>query len=523
MNARQFLLKAENKVFHANDRRYRAWFLRNRVTEESLKLQRAARFDREPLISILVPVYKTPLPFLREMIESVLAQSYGRFELILANASPEEKELSAVLSEYAGKDGRIKTFDLAENGGISRNTNEALRHAEGEFTALFDHDDLLEPDALYEYVKALNEDSGAQVFYCDEDKVTEAGNDWFFANFKPDFAPDMLRSTNYICHFLMVRTEIFREAGGLDPAFDGAQDYDLVLRLSEKTKTFVHVPRILYHWRSHSQSTAKSMDTKNYAASAGARALSAHLGRLGIQAEVKGADNPGWFHIDANEPEGTILEIETDIVTEKESLEEAFKQAYLPVCENHEAAFILIRRKGTEPLSEAQKRMLKSRFALPETGAAGPRLLYENGLTESAGIHVRKDGKALHYFRGEEPEKPGFMCRAITASNVQALSIDCLMIRAEYLRNWLRGGSWSWTMDGLQKNDTTDRLSVALGLFLEKTCKARLVLEPRVMVRTDRKEPILGLSDGVLKKAAPDIPEDPYYNPNFSETRPFLV
>ena len=106
MNARQFLLKAENKVFHTNDRRYRAWFLRNRVTEEALKLQRAARFDREPLISILVPVYKTPLPFLREMIESVLAQSYGRFELILANASPEEEELSSVLSEYAEKDRR---------------------------------------------------------------------------------------------------------------------------------------------------------------------------------------------------------------------------------------------------------------------------------------------------------------------------------------------------------------------------------------------------------------------------------
>ena len=174
MNARQFLLKAENKLLHTNDRRYHAWFEKNRVTEAELLRQREEHFPNEPLISILVPVYKTPIPFLRTMIDSVLRQSYGRFQLILANASPEDPELSKTLKAYAEKDKRILVFELAENGGISRNTNAAARRAEGEWTALFDHDDLLEPDALYTYVKTLQDNPDTDVFYCDEDKVTEA-------------------------------------------------------------------------------------------------------------------------------------------------------------------------------------------------------------------------------------------------------------------------------------------------------------------------------------------------------------
>lgn len=515
MNARQFLLKAENKVLHTNDRRYRKWFLRNRVTEEALEKQRKARFKEEPLISILVPVYRTPVPFLRAMIESVLGQSYAHFQLILANASPEEEECSGVLMEYAGKDSRILTFDLPENGGISRNTNEAAKRAEGSFIALFDHDDLLEPDALYEYMKALSEHPGAQVFYCDEDKVTEAGSDWFYPNFKPDLSPDTLRSSNYVCHFLMLRTELFRALSGLDPEFDGAQDYDLVLRAFERTKEFIHVPRILYHWRSHAASTAKSMDTKTYAKSAGLRALNAHLRRLGIQAETRDAENPGWFLLAPEAPRGLLQEIfweEGSIETLKKALSGAVRE--------NEAEYALVCRKGTEALSDADKRLLLGRFAFPETGAAGPRLLYANGMTQSAGIHVRKDGKALHFFRGEEPEKPGYMCRAITASNVQALSLDCLVIRKDLLRRWLQeeentGGNEA-------DRDAADALSCSLGLFLQKE-GFRMVMDPAATLRTDRKEALLGFSEGFSGRARPGIPDDPSYNPNLSETRPFLV
>ena len=513
MNARQFLLKAENKLFHTNDKRYRSWFLRNRVTEEALAKQRETHFPEEPLISILVPVYRTPVPFLRAMIESVLHQSYGKFELILANASPEEKELSETLRAYKEKDERIVIFDLSENGGISRNTNEAFKRVEGAFTALFDHDDLLEPDALYEYVKALNENPEAEVFYCDEDKVTEAGDDWFFPNFKPDYAPDTLRSSNYICHLLMLRTELFRAAGGLDPAYDGAQDYDLVLRASERTKAFVHVPRILYHWRSHAASTAKSMDTKTYAASAGSRALSAHLQRLGISAEVTDAENPGWFRIAAERPEGALCEAVW------EDAAESLKKAVSGALSENEAEYVLICRKGTEALSDAQKGLLLGRFAFPETGAAGPRLLYGNGLTESVGIHVRKDGRALHYFRGEEPQKPGYMCRAITASNVQALSFDCLLVRKALLEAWYTEEEKA--LSEVQRN-APDAFAVSLGLFLQKAGR-RMVMEPAVTIRTDRKEPRLGFSEGLIGKRLPGIPEDPCYNPNLSETRPFLV
>ena len=520
MNARQFLLKAENKLFHTNDKRYRSWFLSHRVSAETLCAQRAVRFETEPLVSILVPVYKTPVPFLREMIESVLRQSYGRFELILANASPEVKELSEVLSEYGEKDRRIKVVDLPENGGISRNTNEAFRHAEGEFTALFDHDDLLEPDALYAYVSVLNEKPESEVFYCDEDKVTEAGNDWFFPNFKPDLSPAMLRSTNYICHFLMLRTELFRKLGGLDPRFDGAQDYDLVLRAFERTKNFVHVPRILYHWRSHAASTAKSMDTKNYAADAGKRALKAHLERLGIRAEVLDADNPGWFHIDPELPKGTIREI----VLPRGNTGEKLKMLLNAAGASGSEEYTLIREEGTEALSEAQKALLLARFAFPETGAAGPRLLYAGGMTESAGIHIRKDGRILHFSRGEETGKPGYMCRAITASNVQALSFSCILVRTEILREWLRERELNREApDPFRSGNASDKLAAKLGLFMQENGLGFMVMEPRALVRTDRKEPALGFSEAWMGKRVPEIPEDPFYNPNFSETRPFLV
>ena len=359
-------------------------------------------------------------------------------------------------------------------------------------------------------MKALNENPDAEVFYCDEDKVTEAGNDWFFPNFKPDFAPDTLRSSNYICHFLMMRTELFRTLGGLDPAYDGAQDYDLVLRAAERTKAFLHVPRILYHWRSHAQSTAKSMDSKNYAASAGLRALRAHLERLGIRAECQDAENPGWFFISPEAPSGEILEV----LSEGDSAE-GLKKALNEALSQNEAEYVLIRRKGTEALSEAQKSLLKGRFAFRETGAAGPRLLYANGMTKSAGIHVRKDGKALHYFRGEEPQKPGYMCRAITASNVQALDLDCLLIRRDLLVAWL-------SEEETKPKASLDMLSAGLGFFLQKK-GFLLVMDPRVTLRTDRKEPLLGFSDGLMGRPAEDLPADPYYHPSLSETRPFLV
>ena len=515
MNARQFLLKTENKLLHTNDKRYTAWFLRNRVTEEALRAQREAHFPYEPLISILVPVYRTPVPFLKAMIESVLGQSYGKFRLILANASPEEQELSQVLSGYAERDGRIEVFALKENDGISRNTNQALRRADGDYTALFDHDDLLEPDALYEYVKALNEKPDTDLMYCDEDKVTEAGDDWFFPNFKPDYAPDTLRSSNYVCHFLMLRTALFKALGGLDPAYDGAQDYDLVLRASEQTQAIVHVPRILYHWRSHAQSTARAMDTKSYAASAGARALSAHLQRLGIRAEVTDAENPGWFRLNAPAPSGKIFEA----VWEGDAAE-GLKKAISGALAENEAEYVLLHKRGAEALRDAEKGLLLGRFAFPETGAAGPRLLYENGLTQSAGIHVRKDGRALHYFRGEEIRKPGYMCRATTASNVQPLSPDCLVIRRNLLGAWY-AEEGERLLREVRKN-APDAFSVSLGLFLQRK-GFRMVMEPHVTVRTDRKEPRLGFSEGFAGKPLPEIPEDPCYNPNLSETRPFLV
>ena len=209
----------------------------------------------------------------------------------MANASPEEAELQSALKAWAEKDARIVLFDLEKNGGISENTCCAFEKAKGEFVALFDHDDLLTPDALFEYVKAVNENPDVQFLYCDEDKVTEDSEYYFFPNFKPDFNFDMLMSNNYICHFLVVRRELAAKAGQWRKEYDGAQDFDFILRLldhvnSDEKGVIVHIPKILYHWRSHAASTAKSQSTTGYASSAGERAVSDYLSRNHIAGTV---------------------------------------------------------------------------------------------------------------------------------------------------------------------------------------------------------------------------------------------
>ena len=326
---------------------YHQWFLDHRVTEDELAKQRTEEFEYMPKVSILVPCYRTPENMLREMIESVLAQSYQNWELCLVDAScgavidaegkqSEKKDqngseesrtgedalkspLEPIISEYAGKDSRIKYKVLAENGGISRNTNEALAMAEGEHIALLDHDDLLEPDALYEAVKCL-QDPVTKLCYTDEDKVTADLKRFIDPNFKPDFSIDLFRSHNYITHFFVCERVIANRVGGFNPEFDGAQDYDFMFRcieealcsemmprrkipLSEveygdpRAQDIVgHVPKVLYHWRLAKGSTADRPENKLYAYEAGRRAIMEHLKRAGISAETELTGMWGMYH-----------------------------------------------------------------------------------------------------------------------------------------------------------------------------------------------------------------------------------
>lgn len=255
--------------------------------EAEAKRQRETVFPRMPKISILVPLYNTPEEFLREMIESVTGQTYENWELCLADGSDEEHAyVAGIVKEYQdrGEAGRrILYRKLHKNEGISGNTNQCLTMATGEFIGLFDHDDVLHPSALYEYVKVINEKQ-ADYIYCDETTFKSGNiNHMLTMHFKPDYAIDNLRANNYICHFSVFARELLDGAELFRSKFDGSQDHDMILRLTDRAKNVVHVPKLLYYWRSHPGSVAADIGAKPYAIEAAKGAVADHLKRHGFE------------------------------------------------------------------------------------------------------------------------------------------------------------------------------------------------------------------------------------------------
>lgn len=270
---------------------YPEWLSLHRATPHELKIQRATELPVMPTFSLVVPLFRTPEKLFREMLESVLAQSYQRWELVLVNASPEMAELGALVDAACKADSRVKSVTMRENLGISENTNAGIAVATGDFVGFFDHDDLIEPDLLFEYARAINERPDTDVLYCDEDKVDEEGH-VSSPFFKDTFSIDELRGYNVVCHLLCIRRTLLDQLEPNTAEFDGAQDHNLTLEAAEKARYVNHVPRMLYHWRVTAGSTAADADSKPYAAEAGMRAVRAHLERLGLRAEVCPARYP---------------------------------------------------------------------------------------------------------------------------------------------------------------------------------------------------------------------------------------
>lgn len=235
-----------------------------------------------PLVSVLTPVFRTPEPVLRECLDSVLLQTYARWELCLVDDGSLQPSLTALLESYARKDSRIRVETRTQNEGIARATNRALSMAKGELVAFLDHDDVLDPHALAYAVTEFRDQPQTDFLYSDEDKLDAAGNR-SLPFYKPDWSYELLRSCNYACHFLVARRGL---VDGLRDGFDGAQDYDLILRMSERARRVGHVPHLLYHWRSGPQSTALDVANKPMATSAGVRALQEHLQRTRQGGEV---------------------------------------------------------------------------------------------------------------------------------------------------------------------------------------------------------------------------------------------
>ena len=299
-------LKGEKDLQYGD---YGGWIKFNEPKDADLKIQMKKQFKNSPKISVIVPMYKTKEKFFKDLVNCMINQTYKNWELCLADGSPEQNQN---LKKYYEQDERIKYKFLNSNLGIAGNTNAAIEMATGDYIALLDHDDILADYALYEVVACINKFPNAEFMYSDEDKIDENDNR-YDAYFKPDFAPNTLRCQNYICHFSIFKKELMNKLNGFKADYDGAQDYDIFLRMSEITKpeNIKHIPKILYHWRVHSESTAKlNSNAKNYAFEAGKKAIEDHLKRMGLDGVVSEGCIEGIYRVDykvKGEPKVSIV------------------------------------------------------------------------------------------------------------------------------------------------------------------------------------------------------------------------
>lgn len=291
------------------NRHYDKWIRKISPNANALSLQKDIQkdFAYRPKFSILVPLYETDEKFLAELIHSIQAQTYPNWEICFSDGSKDSARLTEIVGRFIKKDKRIKyTAELPGPLGISSNTNQAFSIADGDFIVLGDHDDLITPDALFECVKAMNKDmaddkegvidTALDVIYTDEDKTNATAKKRFEPNIKPDFNQELLESCNYITHMFVVRKSLVDEVGLFDDTYNGAQDYDFILRCTEKARKIHHVTKIVYSWRINDTSTAGNPAAKMYAYDAGVKALQAHYDRLGINATAEIGDHLGYYH-----------------------------------------------------------------------------------------------------------------------------------------------------------------------------------------------------------------------------------
>ena len=459
---------------------YDTWLRIMRVSRQELFEQRKTKFSYAPKFSVVVPLYHTPAKFLKDLVRSMMYQSYANWELCLVNASPEDVHLTSLLENWAMRDKRIRVIRLEKNLGIAQNTNAGIAASTGEFIAFLDHDDFLEPDALFCYVDALNKDKTIDVFYSDEDKTDEYAAHYFYPHFKSDFNIDLLHANNYMCHFLAVRKSLVDTVGGLNEKFDGAQDYDFVLRLTEHTKKIYHCPRILYHWRCSNQSTAANQGNKMYAIHAGKAALNAHYKRLGWNARAQEGAVDGWYQTKFTLKEEPLVSIlipnkdHTDdldvclnsfferadyqnyefIIIENNSvLPETFayyekiekehdnvKVVYWEAGFNYSAInnfgfkfakgdYIMLLNNDVELITPDIFQSMLGFCMRPEVGIVGAKLLYNDHTVQHAGVLIGAGGLADHVFKGIHEDDPGYMGRAISSQDVSAVTAACLLVK----------------------------------------------------------------------------------------------
>ena len=542
---------------------YQRWLERNQPTPDQLAAMRneASKFVNRPLVSVITPLFNTLVMRLEETLGSLLAQAYDKWELILIDDGSTDPALKKYLAAFDQRDSRIRLFTLDRNLGISGATNYGIDRSRGEWIGLLDHDDLLEPDALFYAVKLLQEHSDADLIYSDEDKITEAGLDR--PHFKPDWSPDYFFSQNYFCHFTMFRRSLIQKVGGFRSEFDGSQDYDLFMRIIEHTNRIYHISRVLYHWRRTENSLAQSIRYKKGALEAGRRAVEEHFLRSGERAHVAidWRTHAYWVRRELTEPRRISIIIPTrdqidllsrciDSICQKTSYpnyeivvvnngsqsEEArsyfsrFRHRLLEysgpfnysainnfAVEQTQSPWLLFLNNDIEAIDGEWLTIMAEHVQRSEIGAVGARLLYPDNTVQHAGVVLGAGlGRiAAHAFRGFAAEHSGVVKQLQLTRNYSCVTGACLLTRRDV---FMEVGGFDEQQLPVTFNDVDFCLKLRrAGYLIVYTPFAKLYHSESASRRRSRLEPpesqIMRARWGKL------LESDPYYNPNLSRER----
>lgn len=554
--------RAKQIILGTNRHRYRKWVKNCEPDNFVDTSERLQKIKDRPLISIIVPCYNTSKRYLDELLQSVIDQTYSNWELCVADGST-EKSARQYISEACLQDKRIKYIKVGENLGIVGNTNKALEKAKGKFVAFMDHDDTLSPYALAEIAITINEDPKTDLIYSDEDKLSDNGKNRLLPFFKPDWSPELLLGVNYVTHLVVARKSLVNKIGGLRAGFDGAQDYDFLLRITEHTDCIKHIPKILYHWRLAEGSTAKTVDEKSYADSAGRQALADATKRRNIQAKVVEVpkrpsnyrlrfilpkvqpkvsiiipfkDKPGLLKqcVSSILAKTTYKNYELILVSNNsteqathEYLDKLRKNKRCKVLEWNQpfnyskinnfgrkhatGKYLVLLNNDTEVITPEWLDELIGVASQPGIGAVGPLLYYPKRTIQHAGVVVGMTGMAGHVFRGILPKNWTDFGMPAWPRNYLAVTAACIAVEA---KKYDEAG-------GLDETFTVAGNDVAFCLRLYEAGYrnvywpfAELVHYENVSVGSYQNVPQLDY-DHSLKYYRPYFKKgDPYFNPN---------
>lgn len=509
------------------DLAYQKWIAQNEPNKQQLEEQRNHKFEISPKISIIVPLYNTPEKFFDELVKSLQNQTYSNWELCLADGTPDKP--IKFMKKYL-KDERIKYKYIGENKGISGNTNEALTLVTGDYIGLLDHDDLLPVFSLYEIVKVINENPDVQFIYSDEDKLETIKGPRYGVFFKPDPSPYTLNSANYICHFSVFKKELMDKLGGFRSEYDGSQDFDIVARAFENTDKIVHVPKVLYQWRVHQNSTAGNSDSKPYAFEVGKKVIKDHVKRsTGIDVEVTDGLTPGSYELVYKVKENPKV----SVIFEEDGITEEQKSEIISKIQNTKYKNIeIITAKKEDNYNEIVKKIQgeyfiiidKNLLEIPKqtwieellgiaqdssVGIVGTKLYNKEELVEHAGIIVGMNGVGGFLYKGAPKDIGTYMQRLTIIHNVSCVFTKYAMIRKS---DFLEVNGFDQRYKGITKD-------IDLCLKLLKN-KKQIVLNPIVSFKVENlrieKDDEKTINEFLEKWKDEYEIGDRYYSPNLS-------